>query len=168
MSDELSTRLGLPLLFAGQAQKELTHNEALTLLDLAVQPVVAGIGVNDPPAAPATGECWIVGPSPTGAWSGQAAAMAGWTAGGWRFLSPRAGWCVVDAGTGMTARFDAGGWTQGVVRAGRVEVNGERVVAARQPAVATPSGGTTIDAEARETLAGILAAMRTHGLISSV
>ncbi len=33
-------RLALPLLAAGQAQKELVHNEALLRLDLVSQPVV--------------------------------------------------------------------------------------------------------------------------------
>lgn len=32
-------RWTLPLLAAGQAQKEMTHNEALSLLDLIVHPV---------------------------------------------------------------------------------------------------------------------------------
>lgn len=64
MSDETSVRLGLPLLQTGQAQKEMTHNEALTLLDFAVQPVVEAVGVDTPPAAPAPGACWVVGPTP--------------------------------------------------------------------------------------------------------
>ena len=38
-----TSRLGLPTLAAAQAQKEMTHNEALTLLDVAVQPVVAAV-----------------------------------------------------------------------------------------------------------------------------
>ena len=40
VSEETTARLTLPFLQSGQAQKELTHNEALTLLDIAVQPVV--------------------------------------------------------------------------------------------------------------------------------
>jgi len=39
MTDLPSTpRLALPLLAVAQAQKEVTHNEALALLDLLVQP----------------------------------------------------------------------------------------------------------------------------------
>lgn len=37
MNDQTTVRLSLPLLQVGQAQKELSHNEALTLLDFAVQ-----------------------------------------------------------------------------------------------------------------------------------
>ena len=40
MTDPITPRFGLPLLAPGQAAKELTHNEALSLLDLLVQPVV--------------------------------------------------------------------------------------------------------------------------------
>jgi hypothetical protein len=43
MTDQISARLALPLLAAGQAGKEVTHNEALTRLDMLVQPAVAGI-----------------------------------------------------------------------------------------------------------------------------
>src|SRR3546814_21161687 len=81
MSEETSTRLALPLLNPGQAQKEMTHNEALTLLDLTLGAFVRDIGVAEPPAAPAIGDCWLIGAAPVGAWAGQAHALAGWTAG---------------------------------------------------------------------------------------
>ncbi len=89
MSDDTTSRLALPLLQPGQAQKETTHNEALTLLDLAVQASVLAVGTNVPPVAPTVGNGWIIGVAPTGAWTGQARAIAGWTSGGWRFLVPR-------------------------------------------------------------------------------
>ena len=79
---ETSARLALPLLVPGQAQKEMFHNEALATIDLALQASVAAVGTEAPPAAPSPGQCWIVGPRPTGDWAGQAGALAGWTAGG--------------------------------------------------------------------------------------
>ena len=57
MSDETTARLGLPFLQAGQGQKELTHNEALAMLDIAVQPVVLEVGLATPPATPLPGQC---------------------------------------------------------------------------------------------------------------
>ena len=48
-----------------------------------------------------------------------------------------------------------------------LRVGGERVVGPRGAAIATPAGGTTVDAEARTTLADVLAALRGHGLIAS-
>ncbi len=73
MTDTLVTpRFSLPLLATAQAQKELTHNEALLLIDALLHGTVEGGPVSDPPPAPAAGQCWLVGASPTGEWAGQA------------------------------------------------------------------------------------------------
>ena len=166
MSDETSVRLGLPLLQSGQAQKEMSHNEALTLLDLAVQPVVESVGMNAPPTAPVAGICWVIGTAPSGAWTGQAQALAGWSEAGWRFIAARDGmaaWSLVD---GAIARFSDGAWTVGRVSGTEVVLGGNVVVGARQAAIADPAGGSTTDAAARAAIISILAALRTHGLIA--
>lgn len=167
MSNEATPRLGLPFLAAGQAQKELTHNEALALADAAICPAVQGVGVDTPPAAPGLGQCWIVGAAPSGVWAGQAQEIAVWTSGGWRFVPPADGlqaWVVPDR---LWAVRDAGVWRIGELRANQLLVGGVRVVGARQPAVATPAGGTVIDTQARAAIDAILARMSAHGLISS-
>ncbi|WP_307088936.1 DUF2793 domain-containing protein [Sphingomonas faeni] len=115
MSDDSTSRLALPLLQPGQAQKETTHNEALTLLDLAVQASVVAVGTNVPPVAPTPGSTWIVGTAPTGGWAEQARAIAGWTSSGWRFLAGREGMTVWSIADGQPARFGAGTWTLGVL-----------------------------------------------------
>src|SRR3546814_1813404 len=71
-----TARFQLPLLAAAQAQKEVTHNEALTLLDALVQPVVEAGPQNSPPLAPAVGQCWLVGAAPTAEWSEAAGTVA--------------------------------------------------------------------------------------------
>lgn len=167
MSDETTIRLGLPLLQVGQAQKEASHNEALTLLDVAVQPAVEAVGLDTPPAAPAIGACWIVGASPGGAWAGQAQALAGWVAGGWRFVAAREGMTAWSRADGAIARFGGGGWVVGTLAGSRVVIAGNAVVGARQPAIAAPSGGATNDVEGRAATAAILAALRAHGLIAA-
>jgi hypothetical protein len=167
MSDDQTARLALPLLHAGQAQKELDHNEALTRLDLAVQPSVLALGGDVPPDDPAPGECWIVGDSPVGAWSGHAQALAGWTAGGWRFVAARPGMRVWRASDGSDVRYDGAEWVAGEVRATGVFVAGDQVVSTRAAAIAEPLGGAAIDAEARIALGDILAALRHHGLIAT-
>jgi len=167
MSDDLSPRLALPLLNAGQAQKEITHNEALTLLDLLTQAVVVAVGVNVPPEGPVPGQCWIVGPAPEGAWSGYAQALAGWSDSGWRFCLPVPGMCVWSLADGAQLRFEDDRWSIGMVRAAGLDVGGMQVVGARQSAVAEPTGGTVIDVEARTAIAGVLAALHTHGLIGA-
>ena len=167
MSEETSARLGLPLLQVGQAQKESSHNEALTLLDLAVQPVAETVGLDTPPATPVPGACWVIGTAPGGAWTGQAHALAGWTRGGWRFIPARTGMAVWSRADGAIAWFTGVGWTIGEVTGTRLVLNGAAVVGARQAAIATPVGGSAIDPEARVAIAAILAALRTHGLIAT-
>jgi len=166
MSDEHTARLALPLLQPGQAQKEATHNEALTLLDLAVQASVTAVGTNVPPVAPTAGAAWIVGTAPTGGWAGQARAIAGWTTSGWRFLVPHEGMTVWSVADGQTARFGAGTWTLGVLAGSRVSIGGVDVVGARRAAVTDPVGGTIVDTQSRAAIGAILAVLRGHGLIS--
>lgn len=166
MSDDLSPRLALPLLSAGQAQKETTHNEALALLDLLAQAVVIAVGVNVPPEAPAAGQCWIVGAAPEGLWAGHMQALAGWTGGGWRFCLPVPGMHVWSLADGVEARYEEGGWAVGMARAVQLEIGGMQVVGPRQPSIAEPVAGAVIDYEARATISAILAALHTHGLVA--
>ena len=161
---ERSARLGLPLLAPGQAQKEVTHNEALTGLELLVQAAVDGVA-DTPPATPAAGACWIVGTNPSGAWVGRANALAMWTDAGWRFATPKPGLSVFRTDRALDARWTGSAWEVGVVAASRVTVAGQQVVGARAAAIAAPAGGSTVDGEARAALNAVLAALRGHGLI---
>ena len=76
---------GVPLIAAQQNQPEVTHNEALLLMQ-AVWGGVLNAGINTPPGSPADGDAYIVGPTPTGAWSGRANRIAVRVGGAWRFL----------------------------------------------------------------------------------
>lgn len=147
MTDLPSTpRLALPLLAMAQAQKEVTHNEALALLDLLVQPAVEDGPQADPPVAPVAGQGWIVGAGATGAWAGEADAIALWTAGGWRFVAPRAGMRAARLSDGAWLRFDGADWVE-------------------PDAVASPAGGATIDSEARAAVDALILALVGHGLL---
>ncbi len=103
---ELSPRFGLPLLQAGQAQKEIYHNEAVTAIEALVQPVAESLGDTTPPSSPTAGQSWIVGASPSGAWSGRADAVASWTEGGWRFTAPGDGMTFWIASEGVVGGED--------------------------------------------------------------
>ena len=165
MSDT-TPRFGLPLLAAGQAQKELFHNEALTLLDALAQTVVQTLGDNAPPAAPIEGQGWIVGTAPGDAWTGHPGAIALWTAGGWRFVAAPDGMAVWVSGLGLPARRSAGAWSVGILPAAGIVIGGVQVVGPQRGAIAGPSGGTTVDTAARATIGSILTALRAHGLIA--
>ena len=166
MSDQTS-RLALPLLHAAQAQKEMTHNEALTLIDLLLHGCVAGVAEDTPPANPAVGACWIIGTAPTGAWTGKARQVAGMTDGGWRFVPPREGMTLWWSGSETTVVFRGRSWRTGEVRGTRLTIDGVPVVGAQRAAIAAPSGGSVRDEEARTALSAVLAALRGHGLIAS-
>jgi hypothetical protein len=164
---ETTSRLGLPLLQSGQAQKEVTHNSALHLLDGLVQAAVESVGDTAPPATPAVGQAWIVGASPGGAWTGKAQNIAHYTSNGWLFAAPRDGLLVWVKGQSLFARYAAGAWNTGHWPVAELHVAGQRVVSARQSAIPDPTGGGTADAQARAAIGQILATLRAHGLISA-
>lgn len=166
MDDDVTARWALPLLAPGQVQKEMTHNEALVALDLIVQPTVAAAGADAPPEGPVEGQCWIVGDTPTGAWAGHANEIAGWTAGGWRFVVPRRGMAIWVADRGIAARYETG-WKFGEIAGETLLLAGQPMLASPAPAIPDPNGGATIDAEARATLAEVLDVLRRHHLVLS-
>lgn len=84
--------LQLPLLEAGQAQKHVTHNEALLRLDALIQLSVISRSVAVPPGTPVDGDRYLLGASPTGLWSGHGGEIAARQAGSWIYYPPRKGW----------------------------------------------------------------------------
>ena len=118
-----------------------------------------------PPATPVIGTCYIVGSSPSGAWSGHAQQLAAYTSGGWRFIAPRVGMNACVADSGSTAVFGGVSWEVGTLNGSQLVVGGLKVVGARGAAISAPTAGSTVDAEARTAIGQILSAMRQHGLI---
>ena len=161
---ERSARFGLPFILPGQAQKEVFHNEALAALDFIVHPAVQGIAAA-PPANPVEGNGWIVAGGAGGEWSGRGGQLALRTVGGWRFVQPIPGMSVWDEGAGHARRWTGSAWSDGKLPVAGINVGGVQVVGSRLPAVPSPSGGTTIDAEARATLQSVIVTLKTHGLI---
>lgn len=160
----ITERLKLPLLAAAQAQKEMTHNEALALLDIAVQPVVQAIAPMAIPTSPIAGQCWIVGTAPTGDWLGQAGALTAWTDGGWRFIPPFEGMTIWSIADGLTARRSGSTWVVGQVTATKISIGGQQIIGPRRAAIAPPTGGSAIDAQARTAIAAVLETLASHGL----
>lgn len=140
-----SPRFRLPYLFVGQAQKEYTVNQAIALTDALLQPVVHGQADAPPPGA-AEGDAWIVGPSPEGSWSDQAGALAVLTENEWRFVNPVERMQIFDSTAGSIAVWRDGAWWW-------------------PQAVTSPTGGGTIDAEARAALGALLGELRAAGIL---
>jgi hypothetical protein len=164
MSD-VTPRFAMPYLVPGQAQKEQFHNEALLLADCLLHPAIEDGPLTTPPASPQPGQIWLAAAGPTGAWAGQGDKLAIWTDSGWRFASPTIGMEVWKKVAGLHLRWSGTAWVAGEVIAERLMIGGLQLVGSRQPSVPSPSGGTTIDAEARAAVAAVIVALRSHGLI---
>src|SRR3954468_10459907 len=108
MSD--TTRLALPRLDAAQAQKHVTHNEALSLLDALVQLSVVARNVAAPPAAPVEGARYLLSAAPTGDFAGNAGKVAAFDDGAWRLLAPRKGWRAFVESENRIVVFDGAAW----------------------------------------------------------
>jgi len=148
MSD-VTANLKLPLLFVGQAKKEVTHNEALTQLDAVLSPTLLG-ELADPPTSleeADAGSRWLVEDAATGIWSGHDGKMAVWTGSGWRFFF------LPDAFRAY--RADLGHYV--------VRIDGNWITI---PTIEGPDGGSVVDTEARATLLSILTFLRMTGQIA--
>lgn len=139
-----SPRLGLPLIFPGQSQKEFFMNEAHALVDALLHPAIEGES-DAPPVAPEEGESWLVGGAPSGAWEDHAGELASYQAGSWIFAAARDGMAVLDRDTGQVIRFN-GGWQ-------------------RPAAPSEPDGGTTVDVEARAAIVGLIDGLVAAGIL---
>jgi hypothetical protein len=102
--------LALPLLAAAQAQKHVTHNEALVLLDAIAQGSVLDRHLATPPASPVAGDRYLIAASPTGAWAGQAGKIAHFIDGVWDFIVPQIGWTLWVADEFQLMAFDGTNW----------------------------------------------------------
>jgi hypothetical protein len=108
MSDR-TTHLDMPFILPSQAQKHVTHNEALLLLDAVVQLSVTEER-SAPPAAPEPGQRFLVTSGPTGAWSGHAGEIAIFQDGYWAFVEPKTGWQAWFETTEKFRIFDGTTW----------------------------------------------------------
>jgi hypothetical protein len=113
--------LKLPYIVAAQAQKHVTHNEALRALDAIVQLMVLDKDLAAPPGSPAEGSRYIVAASPTGAWAGQAGRIAAFQDGAWAFYAPLEGWLAWIADENAAYVFDGATW--GALSGGGASVN---------------------------------------------
>lgn len=161
-------RLAIRHIEPGQVSKEVTHNQGLERIDMAIQPVVYGVPAATPPASTNAGDCFIVGTGATGDWAGHDDALAMMGDGGWIFLEAFEGLAVYDGGSGVTRRFDGSAWQVDVLVGPVVDANGDQVVGLRQAAIGSPSGGSTKDTQARTAIDNLIIALATHGLISSI
>ena len=105
-----STHLNLPYIDANQAQKHVTHNEAVRLLDALVQMAVISRTLTAPPGSPADGNRYIVASGGTGAWAGWDLNIAYYVDGAWTKLVPQAGWIAWVESESTHLRWSGSTW----------------------------------------------------------
>lgn len=106
-----SPRLALPYIQPSQAQKHVTHNEGMALLDALVQLSVESMSQTVPPTDPGPTVRHIVPPGATGAWAGQDGRVAlRAEGGGWVFVIPAVGWQAWVADEGRMVVRRGGNW----------------------------------------------------------
>jgi hypothetical protein len=141
-----SPRHHLPFLAVGQAQKEITHNEALLLTDALLFASVES-EVSVPPILAAetnAGKCWLIGAGATGIWLSKAGQIAVWTGGSWRYLLAIDGMGIWNNANSTRMFRREGAWLAAT-------------------AISDPTGGSIIDIEARAAVAAILQLLRQNG-----
>lgn len=109
MSD-LTANLALPLILGSQAQKHVTHNESLQVLDALVQLAVISRSETVPPLSPPEGTRYLLPSGVTGAWAGHEGTLAIRAAQTWQFLSPGEGWRAYVLDEGAQVVFSGGAW----------------------------------------------------------
>ncbi|NEU14077.1 DUF2793 domain-containing protein [Methylobacterium sp. BTF04] len=109
---QMTANLALPLIAAGQAQKHVTHNEALAGLDTLVQLACLDKDRTAPPANPADGDRYLLAAAnPTGAWAGLAGRIVRFQDGHWVDFSPKAGWLAFVVDEAELYLFTGTAWT---------------------------------------------------------
>lgn len=107
-----TSQFELPLLSAAQAQKHVTMNEALAVIDAVSQLRFLSATISTPPVTPTDGDAYIVAPGATGAWASQEGKLAIAANGGWRFVQPKSGWQAFNVETGTNQLFDGTDWLE--------------------------------------------------------
>ena len=142
-----TARFELPLLAAGQAHKELFHNEALTRIDFLIHPIVQAIETDPASIAPVPGQSWLVGPGANGDWLDHDDQIAGWSGNGWQFFLPHPLMRIYIESNDNFAVYKET-WQP------TVEVE-------------APVSGSVIDVEARSAIDSILTALEAQGILNS-
>lgn len=110
MFDAPTPNLKLPYIMPAQAQKHVTHNEAVRMLDCLVQLMVLSRILATPPATPADGDRYIVAAGATGPWLGQTGRLAAFQDGAWIFYLPKEGVTAWVADEDVLVAYTGSAW----------------------------------------------------------
>jgi hypothetical protein len=103
--------LGISLIEASQAQKHVTMNEALYVIDALLQATVIS-QLATPPGSPTNGDTHIIIATATGDWTGHEDKIAAYINSAWEFITPKEGWRVYDQNLDRYVIYDGSDWDQ--------------------------------------------------------
>ncbi len=156
---EITAHLALPFIMASQAQKHVTHNEALRLLDGIVQLSVLDRDLTAPPASPAEGARYIPASGAAGAWTGWDGSVAYWVDGAWMRLLPASGWLAWVVDEAQAIIWTGSAWVPMANAMGFIAQSASVAVARG------PNDSSTGMAVAEETLSGLSGATRASTIV---
>ena len=114
MTTSSTPRLDLPFLQAGQALKNITHNEALQRLDSGFYLSCSDMAADQLPSAPDIGTAVIISPTPIAAVADRIGQIAVFTPSGWVWFSPQSGWTLWNELQETLQVFHDGNWISSV------------------------------------------------------
>ena len=146
---EITPRFAIPNIMVSQAHKEITHNEALAIIDGLLHVSVIDFASSPPTLTISdAGKCWLVVAPGSGAWTGKENSLASWNGSGWRFVEPVEGMAIWNSQNNSELRFSGSEW--------------------RQPGVVlAPAGGSVVDLEARAAFSLLLTHLRNAGILAN-
>lgn len=142
--DNASPHFGLPFLYSGQAQKEFYVNEAFAITDALLHCAIEGTATT-PPASPLDGQNWSIGTGATGDWASHVGQIACRQSGNWIYITPQDGMKVFDRSSGVSWLYSSG-WKI-------------------PSAVGEPTGGSTVDSQARAAIGQLISALRLASIL---
>lgn len=107
---EHTAKLHLPYIMPSQAQKHVTHNEALQRIDASAQLIIISSRTT-PPNMNNDGDCYCITEQASGDWAYKANNIAYWQDGHWQYISPSSGWTAWFKDTSLLHVYDEDdGW----------------------------------------------------------
>jgi len=105
-----TTNFSIPELAAAQSQKHVTVNEALRVVDTAMNLNVIRADFTAPPGSPSEGDKYIPFATASGAWTGKENQVAAYINATWVFFVPVEGWRAYNQTTNELLIFDGTNW----------------------------------------------------------
>jgi hypothetical protein len=143
--DQTTTSLKLPYIAPSQAQKHVTHNEAIRALDALVQLSATSRQLKNAPQEPSEGDRYIVAPEAVTLWAGKDNQIAAWQDDAWAFFQPQDGWQAWVAEEQTFVVFDRKSWRRVTTGTNPVDSVGINTVADENNRLAVKSPASLFD-----------------------